>query len=274
MRRGAQLPVLTRVLRHLTPLLIAALVPGAAFAQDVSLAADIVVMGEQHDNPVHHANQARWVGQLKPAALVFEMLSPDLATVAGSRRGEGAEALGAALRWEARGWPDFDAYYPIFTAAPEAAIRGAEVPRDALSQAIAAGAATAFGDGSGRFGLDRVLPEDERARREDEQAEAHCGLMPEDMLGGMVEAQRLRDARLAAMALDAFDATGGPVAVITGNGHARTDRAVPAMIAAARSDVTVIAIGQGDAPAPDAPFDHWVVTPPAPDRGDPCDALR
>ena len=44
-----------------------------------SLAGEIVVLGEIHDNPDHHLNQARAVAALDPAALVFEMLTPDQA---------------------------------------------------------------------------------------------------------------------------------------------------------------------------------------------------
>ncbi len=59
------------------------------------------------------------------------------------------------------------------------------------------GAAAVFGAAAARFGLDAPLPEDEQAAREAEQAEAHCGALPAEMLPGMVEAQRLRDAALA-----------------------------------------------------------------------------
>jgi len=38
--------------------------------------ARIVFLGEVHDNPHHHRNQARAVAATGPAALVFEMLSP------------------------------------------------------------------------------------------------------------------------------------------------------------------------------------------------------
>ena len=47
--------------------LVAAVAPAWAMAQAGS---DIVVLGEVHDNPAHHANQARAVAAIKPAALV------------------------------------------------------------------------------------------------------------------------------------------------------------------------------------------------------------
>jgi len=236
--------------------------------------AQVVILGEVHDNPHHHANQAAAVAALSPAALVFEMLTPtQAARVTPDLRGDAA-ALGAALGWAEAGWPDFALYHPIFTAAPAAAVYGAAVPRDAARAAFEGGAAAAFGPGAPRFGLDRGLPAAEQAAREAEQMAVHCDALPADLLPGFVAAQRLRDARLAEVALDALEQTGGPVAVITGNGHARLDRGMAPLLHAAAPEVTVLSIGQFEAP-PDlpVPFDLWLVTPPA-DRPDPCAAFR
>ena len=128
-----------------------------------------------------------------------------------------------------------------------------------------------------------ALPPDEQTARDTEQVSVHCDALPAEMAPGMVEAQRLRDAALADAALAALSDTGGPVVVIAGAGHARTDWGVPALIARAAPEVRVLSVGQievapGD-PAPDAsstngpPFDLWIATPPA-DRDDPCAAFR
>lgn len=214
---------------------------------------------------------------LAPSALVFEMLTPvQAARALPALRGD-AQALGRALEWEASGWPDFSMYHPIFAAAPEASIHGAAFDREAVARATREGAAAVFGPEAPRFGLDRVLGPEELAERISEQAEAHCDALPEAMLPGMVEAQRLRDAGIARAALQALEETGGPVAVITGNGHARTDRGAPRYIAAAAPEVTVLSIGQFEEPptgsGPAVPFDLWLVTEPAP-REDPCAAFR
>lgn len=246
----------------------------AVTAGEVPLDAPVVVMGEEHDVPAHHANQADWVRRLAPRAVVFEMLPPDLAEVAMARRDAAPAELGAALSWEARGWPDFAAYHPIFDALGEALILGAEVPRGDLARAAEEGAAAVRPD-AGVFALDRALAPEEQAAREAEQAAAHCDLLPDAALPGMVEAQRLRDAALAAAVLEGLDRTGGPVAVITGNGHARRDRGVPALLSVARPDLEVIALGQFTESREVAPFDAWVVTEVPPDRlADPCAALR
>jgi uncharacterized iron-regulated protein len=94
------------------------------------------------------------------------------------------------------------------------------------------------------------------------------------MLPGMVEVQRLRDAVLARAVVQAVEETGGPVAVITGNGHARRDRGVPAYLGRIAPDLEVFVLGQTEDGAPlEGGFDE-VVSAPAVDRPDPCAAFQ
>ncbi len=232
-------------------------------------AADVVVLGEVHDNPDHHANQTRAVRAIAPSALVFEMLTPDQAARMPQDRSDSDE-LAKALQWDAAGWPDFALYHPIFLASPDARIYGANVPRKALRAAMALGATVGFGPDAARYGLDKALLPKDQAAREAEQAEAHCGALPPEMLPGMVQAQRLRDAALARATETALRETGGPVVVITGTGHARRDTGLPAVLALADPTLRLLSVGQLESdPGPDAPFDLWLVTPPTP-RPDPC----
>ena len=246
--------------------------PGALADPATWAGAQIVLLGEVHDNPVHHARQAAAVAALGPKAVVWEMLTPD-AEVAPTLIGDPA-ALGAALGWAESGWPDFAMYAPIFAAAPEAAHVGAALTANGIRLAVEDGAASPLGAAAGVLGLDRPLAPARQAEEEARQAEAHCGLMPAEMLAGMVAVQRARDGALALTALAALEAYGPPVAVILGNGHAEAE-AVPALIGRARPGTTVLALGQFEA-APDggAPFDLWALAE-APERdGDPCDGLR
>lgn len=268
-------------MRHafaLTLCLIAATAQAEEIMPDAlgGLSADVLILGEVHDNPAHHANQARAVVALGPAALVFEMLTPDLAAAVTDANRADASALRAALDWDASGWPDFAMYHPIFTAAPQARIYGGALPRDKVRRSVTEGAAAVFGAGAARFGLTTPLPAAEQAEREADQMEAHCNAMPAEMMPGMVEAQRLRDAALASATLQAIADTGGPVAVIAGSGHARRDWGVPAALALAAPELSVITVGQIEAEGaaePGQPFDHWIVTEPTP-REDPCAAFN
>lgn len=242
-------------------------------AQDVS-GAEIVVLGEVHDNPAHHAHQARLVAEISPVALVFEMLTPEQAQRITPDNVSDMETLRGVLEWDQSGWPDFAMYYPIFQAAPDAQIFGAAVPRDVARQAMTTGIAELFGAKAEKFGLSLPLPVDQQIAREELQMAAHCDALPESMLPVMVEIQRLRDAALADAALNALDLTTGPVAVITGNGHARKDWGVPALIAQVAPDVSVISIGQSETGQTlEGGFDFTLVSEPV-DRPDPCLAFE
>ncbi|WP_340109224.1 ChaN family lipoprotein [Pikeienuella sp. HZG-20] len=234
-------------------------------------AADIVILGERHDNPAHHERQARIVAALAPGGLAFEMVPRAREAAANAARASGDD-LGAALDWAESGWPAWEMYAPIFAAAPGARIAGGGVERSALMAAVKDGAAAAFGDGAARYGLDEPLPEPMRAAMLDEQERAHCGALPAAMLPGMVAAQRLRDAAFADAALRLIEAGAAPAALITGNGHARTDRGAPVYLRRAAPELDVVSVGMieiGAETEPHTPYDIAIFTAPF-DRGDPC----
>jgi uncharacterized iron-regulated protein len=79
--------------------LVACLLPAAAVRPEpveldafIALAegADVVVLGEVHDNPQHHANQAAVVRALQPSALVFEMIPQTSEDEVNELRAEGS----------------------------------------------------------------------------------------------------------------------------------------------------------------------------------------
>ncbi|WP_417524304.1 ChaN family lipoprotein [Marinovum sp.] len=232
------------------------------------------VLGEVHDNPAHHAEQARRVAEIAPEALVFEMLTEDQAARVTPELRDDAEVLETALGWAESGWPDFAMYYPIFAAAPQARIYGAAVPREAAQAAMRDGHEVAFGPDAGRYGLTEALSAEEQAQREALQQVAHCDALPEEMLPMMVSVQRLRDAALARAVVQALDQTGGPVAVITGNGHARRDWGLPKVLerVAPEARVFVLMQGEGDV-VPEGGHDEVVFAPPV-ERDDPCATFR
>lgn len=235
--------------------------------------ADVIVLGEVHDNPLHHIHQARAIDAIGPSAVVWEMLTAAQAAQMPEDRRDAA-LVAAALGWEGTGWPEFTQYFPIVQAADWAQHFGAAVPREAARRAFSDGAAAVFEGDAARYGLTVALPFEEQAAREVMQFEAHCQAMPHEMMGGLVEAQRLRDANLARAVVSAFEATGGPVVVITGNGHAHREWGVPAVLQTAAPELRVLSIGQVEEVSPEnASWDLWLVTAPYP-REDPCAAFQ
>lgn len=239
----------------------------------------MVLLGEHHDNALHHALQARVVSALKPGALVLEMIEPRHALDITPAIRSDAIALSNHLEWEARGWPDFAMYYPIFSAATEASIFGGALPRETVRLAVTDGAVATFGASATLFGLSEPLPNTERHIRETGQQVAHCNALPLEMLPGMVEAQRLRDAALAQAVVNALAQDFvGPVVVIAGNGHVREDWGVPAALNTyaekSGQNLKIATLAQYEGAAPESPpVDHWVITKAA-ERGDPCAAFR
>lgn len=243
-------------------------------AIDKMASAEIVILGEVHDNPDHHKQQAQIIDRLAPAALVLEMLTPDQTDRITPALLNDPARLRQVLEWDQSGWPDFDLYAPVFSAARTARIYGALVPRTQAREVLSAGMTGVFGEDAARFGLDRPLPEEQQTAREAMQMAAHCDALPAEMLPGMVDIQRLRDAILAREALRALAETGGPVVVITGNGHARRDWGMPVYIKAARPNTTLFVLGQTeDAAALFGGFDMQLDAPAA-ERTDPCLAFR
>lgn len=250
-----------------------ALFASSAYAEIPQAARDtpIVVLGEQHDNPAHHKLQAEWVAALQPKALVFEMLTPEQGLEARAEWQTQAE-LDALTGWSESGWPSFDMYYPIFAAAPNALIFGADVTRDELQNLLEI--PLAEHPLAQRFGLDTPPNAQEQIAREALQAEAHCDALPETLLPMMVDAQRHRDIALADATLRALERTGGTVVVITGNGHARADWGMSAFVAHAAPELKIFALAQGEDGAKVSGKFSLTLDAPAPERDDPCAAFN
>lgn len=236
-------------------------------------AADVVILGEIHDNPAHHQNQHDILAALQPKAVVWEMLTREEAGRISSEMIHAPERLEQALEWSESGWPAFNMYHQVFVAAPEAQIFGGEVPREAALATIQSGPAIVFGDEAERYGLTEPLPAVEQAARKKLQFEAHCDAVPMERMQAMVDIQRLRDAMLAREVIAALKETGGPVAVITGNGHARRDWGIPVYLDRVQSGLKVFSLGQSEGHAVSGAFDAVLDSEPA-ERDDPCKAFR
>ncbi|MFN2377057.1 MAG: ChaN family lipoprotein [Candidatus Binatia bacterium] len=249
-------------------------------------AADVVLLGEQHDNVDHHRLQQRLLEGMIAAgrrpAVAFEQLDlEDQAAVDRARASDAAttsgraEALAAAVEWDKSGWPPFDDYRGLFETALAAAlpIRAANLPRRKP------------GTGTGFLPETCTCPGFSVEALEAEIVESHCGYADDRMVAAMVGAQKRRDHAMAA-ALAPFAPAPGAV-LVCGFGHARRDYGVPLHLAAMAPGLDVVAVAfvevQEEAGEPAAyaallhaaslPFDYVVFTPAADDE-DPCEKFR
>ena len=254
-----------------------------------ALAAGVVILGETHDNPDHHALQAWMLRRLVAAGrrpvTALEMVESDHQAGLDDHRND-LPGLGEALKWEKRGWPDWSLYRPIAeaTLAGNGVLVAANLPQDSGRQ-IAKGTPTA--DMIARYGLDEPLSPKEEKAMATEIRDSHCGLMPETSIPAMVQVQRARDAAMAEVVADwATRPAMGPAVLIAGSGHARRDRGVPARLQALVPGVTPLSIAFVEAEPDDrdparaasrhdgtVPFDAVWFTAPAP-REDQCIQLQ
>jgi uncharacterized iron-regulated protein len=133
--------------------------------------------------------------------------------------------------------------------------------------------------------LDKPLREPLQNALLDELYGSHCELIPRNAMRPMLNVQRLRDAVLADSLINAAGQDGA--ILITGNGHARTDRAVPWYVSRRAPQARILTVmllevemsaktpGDLMATGPDGiPAADYVWFTPRAKRKDPCEALR
>lgn len=258
-------------------------------------AAEFVALGEIHDNEDHHRLQAAFLraalaGGRRPA-LAFEMLDTGQAEALAALRAAPSitpEAIEEATGWKKSGWPDFATYRPIFEVGIEAGLElvAANLPRAVAREVVRKGPEALPAEVREAMERAGAPTEAELATWAKEMEENHCQEVDPGILPGLVRAQRARDVQMAIRISQAGEGGRGAV-LITGGGHARTDRGVPAWLARLRPGVRTLSIGLIEAdedlrwPRHYAerfgdvafPFDYVVFTPRA-EREDPCEALR
>jgi len=243
-----------------------------------------VLLGEKHDNAEHHRLQA-WVvdglGRLGGRrAVVWEMAEPEHAGPLAAANLDNVDGLGAAIDWEARGWPAWRDYQPVAEAAlihrmpllpgkpPRALVRrtgeGGELPPELAER------------------LDWARPFPAAAQEEllGELEASHCGALPQAALGPMARVQRLWDAWMADAMRSAAAAplSAEQVILIAGSGHVREDRAVPWRLPGESLTLALVEVVAGqERPSAYAAFDaerfDYVWFTPRVDDKDPCAAF-
>ena len=247
--------------------------------------AEVVYLGEVHDNAHHHAHQRRVLEAMLGAGarpvVAFEMLAADrqAAVDRALEAAGGAADLDAALGWSKTGWPDFGMYWPLFDLARRSTLRVVAADLDvAVARRIAREGLSGLPDGAR---LRSLLPPD--PAREAAIARTirtgHCDLLPERHIPTMVESWHARNVSMARRLAEALAQT-PQVVVIAGRGH-QAPGGLPAQLEALRPGtrqlvVEMLEVGPDDDPRDvlgEATGDIVWLTPPA-ERPDQCEALR
>ncbi len=243
-------------------------------------AADLVLLGEVHDNAIQHQLRGALLtsfGSRHPA-VVFEQFPETGAPIPPPAAGEERESWLDHNGFDRKSWA-----WPLHQPVVDAALRwgrslwGSGVSRESLRSVVRGGEAAAPEhlrplieqaplDSAGRAAIDHEL------------IEGHCGKLPVEMIPGMRAAQEVRDAAMTRALLLA--GANGPAWLMAGNGHVRRDMGVPRMLRVAAPGRRVLAVGllergENGAPPDEAErrvYDVVIVTPRAV-REDPCAGL-
>ncbi|MDP9942233.1 ChaN family lipoprotein [Ectopseudomonas alcaliphila] len=189
--------------------------------------AERVLVGEQHDNPDHHALQLwllRELSRLRPqGSVLMEMLSPDQQNKVdqaqtAARAGQAITHPFDTLAWQP-GW-DWSLYGPLVLhqLRQPYPLLAANLDRVDIMQ-IYRQRPTLQGKHSSASDVQERLLADIR--------ESHCGLLPDSQLPAMLAVQQQRDRRMAETLLSAPQ----PSLLLAGAFHVRKDLGAPLHLA-------------------------------------------
>ena len=246
--------------------------------------AQAILLGELHDNAIHHQLQAKIADEFSPGlALIFEMVpvtkSEILSDLSGLVSGRLPADLAEQLEWESSGWPDFSLYEPLFELAPK---RGVKLFAGNLSRsdirAIARQDIKRTHPLFDRLNLRDLPPAHDDEALLEELFQAHCEAVPREHLYGMAAAQQAVDAQLAFQIDQALQQPAINRAIlIAGRGHMRRDRGVPFHLLRRQPDLSIVSIGlleESEGLQDATLYDYVIVTPQAERKGDMCDLFR
>ena len=252
--------------------------------------ADVLLLGETHDNPRHHDLQqqllkARISMGTKPAlvpALMMEQLNAENQqeldrALAGSNRDEVLKNVNGLIKFT-----DWKPYSQLLEIAIDnkLPVIAANVSGKHLLPVTWRGFEAYDADELKRLAVEEVWSERREKYLVAHMGGAHCGELKEEMRLGLARSQRLRD---ALMADSAVPSVGRGVVAIVGRDHARRDTGLPLYLAARAPAARVFSVGfvevsperadpkdyETESATDEAPFDVLWFTPRV-ERGNPC----
>ena len=207
----------------------------ASLVQQLSKA-DVVVLGEIHDNPHHHAQRAELLLALsanRPWQVVAEHLDAGQQVNHRLPLLQGLSDAG----FDAQGW-QWPMHEPLFQRIQQLnwPLWGGNLPA-AQTRSVYQNQGASLPEPIRALIAQATLPEPAMASLRQSIDEGHCGALPANMFDGMIAVQRARDAHMAQAVL-----MHTPAVLIAGNGHAWKDLGVPQILQAHRPDWQVVSV--------------------------------
>ena len=206
----------------------------------------VLLLGEVHDNAQGHKLRYELLRQRveagwRPAIVMeqFDRENQDLLDKAqkGCLDAQCVIRVAGGARW------DWQLYYPVIQLALtyHLPLVAGNLSRADASRVVRDGVASSFDpQGVKDYKLDRPLPAALVAAQQQEIVAGHCNMLPEMMVGGMVNAQVARDIWMAKLIRDQAPRD---VVLIAGNAHVRKDIGVPRWLKLADPQLNLRSIG-------------------------------
>ena len=247
------------------------------------VAADDALLGETHDNPLHHGIQLRLLSayaKRSPPAVGFEQMDRDWQAdldAARATTGDPQALMKAGRMAKSWSWPSYEPLV-AFAASHRLRIVALNFSREKARPVVARGLAALDPGEAQRLALAAAWSPERNARQRALIVEGHCG-RDDPVIDMLVDVQRVRDAYMA----DGILESPRTVAII-GRGHARRDVGVPLYLAARSPERTVVSLGlveidegatrPGDYEDAAAGVHDLVWFTPRASRPDPCRAFK
>ncbi len=200
-----------------------------------ALTANVLLLGETHDNAMHHQLQSEMIAHLishnHQPAVAFEMLDRDQQEAIDLflqkyTAAENVDTFAEAIDWKKSGWPDWSLYRPVFNTVlkAELALIAANLNHKLIREVIQQGPEVlpvSYQQLLTKYQYD----DNTRQELETEIFSAHCEMLAEKHLPPMLMAQQLRDISMSQILVNRQAVDG--IVLIAGSGHIRNDYGVP-----------------------------------------------
>lgn len=209
-------------------------------------AANVLLLGETHDNRQHHDNQEKLLKALVESgarpALMMEQFDAESQpaldqALAGDNRDDVLNDVISLVKFA-----DWQPYRSLlaFAVDNKLPVIAANISSQHLQPVIWFGYSAYDADKLKRLAVEEVWSENRQNYLVNHMGGAHCGELRDELRAGLSRSQRLRDALMADSAVSSI---GRGVVAIVGRDHARRDVGLPLYFAARDPSARVFSIG-------------------------------